>query len=151
MPGTLKSELVQNDNFHVFENDDGALVIKHRSSDATLQLDETSLRPNVNLDIGDNELLNADTGSGGSGSFDESEISHDGIDQSTVTPDDHHNRDHQSRHGFDDVDELATALRYKPETEPPTPKSGVVRWYDDTEDAFKAKFDDDTSITLGQR
>jgi hypothetical protein len=67
MPGTLKSELVQNDNFHVFENDDGALVIEHRSSGAKLELDDTSFKPQVDIDLGDNELLNAETGSGSGG------------------------------------------------------------------------------------
>jgi len=83
--------------------------------------------------------------------IDESTISHDEIDQSTVDPDDHHARDHATRHGAgSSTDELATALRYAPEDEPATPDAGVVRWYDSTEDAFKAKFDDGTSVTLAQ-
>jgi hypothetical protein len=82
---------------------------------------------------------------------DESSIDHDSIDQATVTPDDHHAQDHQSRHGAGGADELATALRYQPESEPSTPTSGVVRWYDSTADAFKAKFDDGSTVTLAEK
>jgi len=82
---------------------------------------------------------------------DESSIDHDSIDQTTVAPDDHHARDHQSRHGAGGADELATALRYKPESEPSTPASGVVRWYDSTADAYKAKFDDGSTVTLAEK
>lgn len=81
----------------------------------------------------------------------ESNISHDGIDQSTVNADDHHAQDHSSRHGYNNADELSTALRYEPESEPSTPTSGVVRWYDSTEDALKAKFDDGTTATIAQK
>jgi len=82
---------------------------------------------------------------------DESSIDHDSIDQATVDPDDHHARDHQSRHGAGGADELATALRYAPESEPSTPTSGVVRWYDSGTDAFKAKFDDGSTVTLAEK
>jgi len=82
---------------------------------------------------------------------DESSIDHDSIDQATVAPDDHHAQDHQSRHGAGDADELATALRYAPESEPSTPTSGVVRWYDSGTDAFKAKFDDGSTVTLAEK
>jgi hypothetical protein len=82
---------------------------------------------------------------------DESSIDHDSIDQTTVSADDHHAQDHQSRHGIGGADELATALRYAPESEPPTPTSGVVRWYDSSADAFKAKFDDGSTVTLAEK
>jgi len=82
---------------------------------------------------------------------DESSIDHDSIDQATVAPDDHHAQNHQSRHGISGADELATALRYQPEPEPSTPASGVVRWYDSGTDAFKAKFDDGSTVTLAEK
>jgi hypothetical protein len=72
-------------------------------------------------------------------------------DIANIGADDHHARDHAGRHGFGNADELATALRYEPEAEPSTPSTGVVRWYDSTADAFKAKFDDGTSVTLAQK
>jgi hypothetical protein len=82
---------------------------------------------------------------------DESNIDHDEIDQATVSPDDHHAQDHQSRHGLGGDDELATALRYKPEQEPSTPDTGVVRWYDQGTDAFKVKFDDGAVVTVAEK
>jgi len=82
---------------------------------------------------------------------DESGIDHDAIDQATVDADDHHPEDHQSRHGFGGDDELSTALRYVPEAEPATPASGVVRWYDQGTDAFRAKFDDGSVVTLAEK
>jgi len=82
---------------------------------------------------------------------DESNIDHDEIDQSTVTANDHHARDHATRHGFDDSDELTTALRYEPEAEPSAPDNGVVRWYDESTDAFMAKFDDGATIVLAEK
>ena len=72
-------------------------------------------------------------------------------DIANIGADDHHARDHAGRHGFGNADELATALRYEPEAEPSTPSTGVVRWYDNTADAFKAKFDDGTSVALAQK
>jgi len=82
---------------------------------------------------------------------DEGAISHDGIDQTTVSANDHHAQDHAERHGFGNNDELSTRLRYRPQAEPPTPSTGVVRWYDQNSDSFKAKFDDGTSVTLAQK
>jgi hypothetical protein len=82
---------------------------------------------------------------------DESRINHDNIDQSTVGGDDHHAEDHGSRHGVGGADELATALRYEPESEPATPTSGVVRWYDQAADAFRVKFDDGATATLAEK
>jgi hypothetical protein len=82
---------------------------------------------------------------------DESNIDHDNIDQSTVSADDHHDRDHSARHGVGANDELATALRYEPQSEPSTPTSGVVRWYDSTDDAFRVKFDDGATATLAEK
>jgi hypothetical protein len=82
---------------------------------------------------------------------DESDIGHDSIDQSTVDADDHHDEDHAARHGAGGDDELATALRYEPESEPPTPDAGVVRWYDSGTDAFRAKFDDGSTVTLAEQ
>jgi hypothetical protein len=82
---------------------------------------------------------------------DESSIDHDNIDQSTVDADDHHDEDHAARHGAGGDDELATALRYEPESEPSTPDAGVVRWYDSGTDAFKAKFDDGSTVTLAEQ
>ena len=82
---------------------------------------------------------------------DESDIDHNNIDQTTVSPDDHHAQDHQSRHGFGEADELATALRYEPQSEPSTPSSGMVRWYDETDDAFKVKFDDGSIVTQAEK
>jgi len=81
----------------------------------------------------------------------EGSIDHDGIDQSTVSADDHHDEDHAVRHGYGNDDELSSALRYEPQAEPSTPNSGCVRWYDQNEDAFKVKFDDGTSVTLAQK
>lgn len=57
---------------------------------------------------------------------------------------------HSTRHGYGGSDELATALKYEPESEPSTPTDGVVRWYDSTEDAFKAKFSDGSSVTIAE-
>lgn len=57
---------------------------------------------------------------------------------------------HSSRHGYGGADELATALKYDPQAEPSTPTDGVVRWYDETADAFKAKFSDGSSVTIAQ-
>lgn len=82
---------------------------------------------------------------------DESDIDHDEIDQATVSAGDHHAQDHAERHGAGGDDELATALRYDPQSEPSTPDAGVVRWYDADTDAFKAKFDDGSTITLAER
>lgn len=59
--------------------------------------------------------------------------------------------DHADTHGYEGTDELATALRYAPESEPATPTSGCVRWYDGTANAYKVKFDDGSTITLGER
>ena len=58
---------------------------------------------------------------------------------------------HSETHGFEGADELATALRYEPEAEPATPTSGCVRWYDETEAAYKAKFDDGETVTLAEK
>ena len=58
---------------------------------------------------------------------------------------------HSETHGFEGADELATALRYEPEAEPATPTSGCVRWYDETEAAYKAKFDDGETVTIAQK
>jgi len=82
---------------------------------------------------------------------DESDIDHNSIDQTTVSPDDHHTEDHQSRHGIGGDDELSTALRYEPEAEPSTPDAGVVRWYDQSANAFKAKFDDGSTVVLAEQ
>lgn len=57
---------------------------------------------------------------------------------------------HSSRHGYEGADELATALKYDPESEPTTPTDGCVRWYDSTDDAFKVKFSDGGIVTLAQ-
>jgi len=57
---------------------------------------------------------------------------------------------HSSRHGYEGADELATALKYAPESEPTTPTDGCVRWYDSTDDAFKVKFSDGGIITVAQ-
>ena len=57
---------------------------------------------------------------------------------------------HAGRHGHQETDELATALRYEPQGEPETPESGCVRWYDDTADAYKVKFSDGSAITVGE-
>jgi len=75
----------------------------------------------------------------------------DHSDISNIGADDHHARDHAARHGVGGADELSTALRYEPQAEPSTPNSGVVRWYDQNEDAFKVKFDDGSSVTLAQK
>jgi len=57
---------------------------------------------------------------------------------------------HATRHGYEGADELATALKYAPESEPTTPADGCVRWYDSTDDAFKVKFSDGGIITVAQ-
>lgn len=57
---------------------------------------------------------------------------------------------HSTRHGYGGDDELATALKYDPQSEPSTPTDGVVRWYDSTDDAFKAKFSDGSIVTIAQ-
>jgi len=58
---------------------------------------------------------------------------------------------HAQEHGYEGDDELATALKYDPQAEPATPTDGCVRWYDSTEDAYKVKFDDGTSVTVAER
>lgn len=60
-------------------------------------------------------------------------------------------KEHSTDHGFGGADELATALRYEPQSEPGTPTSGCVRWYDEIEDAYKVKFDNGESITVGAK
>ena len=59
-------------------------------------------------------------------------------------------KNHKDRHGYEGSDELATALKYDPESEPNTPADGCVRWYDETDDAYKVKFSDGNSITVGE-
>lgn len=40
---------------------------------------------------------------------------------------------------------------FVPEPEPATPTSGCVRWYDETENAYKVKFDDGATVTIAER
>ena len=60
-------------------------------------------------------------------------------------------KNHSTRHEYNGDDEINGPQRFEPQSEPATPTSGVVRWYDDTDDALKAKFDDGSTVTLAQK
>jgi len=76
------------------------------------------------------------------------EVSVQGLSGDLADPQDP--KTHNNTHGYEGADELATALKYDPESEPTTPTDGCVRWYDSTDDAFKVKFSDGGIITVAQ-
>lgn len=45
----------------------------------------------------------------------------------------------------------SSVSEFVPESEPPTPASGCVRWYDEVDHAFKVKFDDGAIVTIAER
>lgn len=45
----------------------------------------------------------------------------------------------------------ADTVHFEPATEPATPTTGCVRWYDSTDDALKIKFDDGSVTTIAEK
>ena len=76
------------------------------------------------------------------------ELSVQGLSGDLADPQDP--KTHSGTHGYGGTDELGTALKYDPESEPTTPTDGCVRWYDATDDAFKVKFSDGGIVTVAQ-
>jgi peptidoglycan/xylan/chitin deacetylase (PgdA/CDA1 family) len=59
MTGILESNLVEHDDFRAFENDDGTLVLEHKSSGAQVTLDESGFGFDGALDLGEQDINNA--------------------------------------------------------------------------------------------
>ena len=51
-----------------------------------------------------------------------------------------------------DVSRITTdTVKYEPQPEPDTPENGCVRWYDETDDAYRIKFADGETVTIAQQ